>query len=130
MYAYELVARGRDVEVRLLLVHEEGVWHPDVLDELGSHGQGLDTRPLPKREPRVRPELTEVEIQREVLWEKEKQVRGGGSVLFGNPRSGGGRGQVSRCRQQKTLSVIKFIYRIVFSVMLQGTAVIRHHGYH
>lgn len=33
----EFVACGRNMEVGLLLIDEEGVWHPDVLDEFRSH---------------------------------------------------------------------------------------------
>ena len=76
--ADELVACGRDVEIGLLLVDEERVRHPDVLNELGSHGQGLDARTLSKSKSRIRPELTEVEIQGEVLRVKEEQIRGRG----------------------------------------------------
>lgn len=32
MNSNELVTGGGDVEVRLLLIHEECIWHPDVLD--------------------------------------------------------------------------------------------------
>lgn len=67
MNTNELVAGGGDVKVRLLLVDEEGVGHPDVLDELRSDAQRLDARSFLEREPRVRPELPEVKIQREVL---------------------------------------------------------------
>lgn len=67
MNTNELVAGGGDVKVRLLLVDEEGVGHPDVLDELRADAQRLDAHPRLEREPRVRPELPEVEIQREVL---------------------------------------------------------------
>lgn len=63
----ELVARGGYVEVGLLLVHEERVRHPDVLDELRAHGQGFHARSLLVGETRVRPELTEVKVQGEVL---------------------------------------------------------------
>lgn len=65
--ANELVAGGSDVKVRLLLVDEEGVGHPDILDELGADAERLDARALFERESRVRPELPEVKIQREVL---------------------------------------------------------------
>lgn len=98
MDANELVACCRDVEVGLLFVHEEGVRHPNVFDELGSHWESLNTRPLPERQPRVRPELTEVEIQREVLRVKEEQIRGRGvSRVWQSPIRGGG-DQVSSCR--------------------------------
>lgn len=36
--ADELVAGGGSVEVGLLFVHEEGVGHPYILDELRAHG--------------------------------------------------------------------------------------------
>lgn len=65
--AYELVAGGSYVEVRLLLVYEERVRYPDVFDKLRPHGQRLYSRPLLERQPRVCPELSEVEVQGEVL---------------------------------------------------------------
>lgn len=67
VYPNELIASGGDVEVRLFLVDEERVRHPDVLDELRADAQRFDPRAFPERQPRVRPELTEVEIQCEVL---------------------------------------------------------------
>lgn len=67
MNANELVAGGSDVKVRLLLVDEEGVGYPDILDEFGADAERLDARSLLERESRVRPELSEVKIQREVL---------------------------------------------------------------
>lgn len=67
MNTNELVAGGSDVKVRLLLVDEERIGHPDVLDELRPDAQRLDARPFLEREPRIRPELPEVKIQREVL---------------------------------------------------------------
>ena len=74
----EFVACGRNMEVGLLLIDEEGVRHPDVLDEFRSHGQGFDARPLSECKPWICPKLTEVEVQREVLWVKEEQIRGRG----------------------------------------------------
>lgn len=65
--ANELVAGGSDVKVRLLLVDEEGVGHPNVLDEFGADAERLDARSRLERESRVRPELSEVKIQRKVL---------------------------------------------------------------
>lgn len=67
MNANELVAGGSDVKVRLLLVDEEGVGYPNVLDEFGADTERLDARSLLERESRIRPELSEVKIQREVL---------------------------------------------------------------
>lgn len=67
MDANELVAGGSDVKVRLLLVDEEGVGYPNILDEFGANTERLDARSLLEREPRIRPELPEVKIQREVL---------------------------------------------------------------
>lgn len=67
MNTNELVAGGSNVKVRLLLVDEEGVGHPDVLDELRADAQRLDVLLFGEREPWVRPELPEVKIQREVL---------------------------------------------------------------
>jgi len=77
----EFVACGRNMEVGLLLIDEEGVRHPDVLDEFRSHWQGLDARPLSECKPWICPKLTEVEVQREVLWVKEEQIRGRGVSL-------------------------------------------------
>jgi hypothetical protein len=68
--ANELVACCSDMEVGLFFIDEECVRYPDVFDELGSNRQGLDARTLSERKPWVRPELTEVEVQREVLWAK------------------------------------------------------------
>lgn len=62
VYPDEFIAGGRYVEVRLFLIDEERVGYPDVLDELRSHGQGLDARPLGERQPGIGPELSEVEI--------------------------------------------------------------------
>lgn len=63
----ELVAGGSDVKVGLLLVHEERIRHPDVLDELGADAERLDAFLLREGEPWVRPELSKVKIQRKVL---------------------------------------------------------------
>lgn len=68
----ELIARRGHVEVRLFLVDEERVRHPYVLYELRPHGERLHPRPLAEGQPRVRPELSEVEVQREVLTEEQE----------------------------------------------------------
>lgn len=47
--ANELVAGGSDVKVRLLLVDEEGVGYPDVLDEFRADAERLDARALLER---------------------------------------------------------------------------------
>lgn len=67
MNTNELVAGGSDVKVRLLLVDEECVGYPNVLDEFRADAERLDARSFLERQPRVRPELPEVKIQREVL---------------------------------------------------------------
>lgn len=67
MNTNELVAGGSDVKVRLLLVDEEGVGYPNILDEFRADAERLDARPLLEPESRVRPELSEVKVQREVL---------------------------------------------------------------
>lgn len=67
MNSNELVWCGCNVEVRLFLIDEERVRDPDVLDKFGAHGERLDAEPLAEREPRIRPELSKVKIQREVL---------------------------------------------------------------
>jgi hypothetical protein len=97
------------MEVGLLFIDEEGIGHPDVLDELGSNWQGLDARTLSERKPRVRPELTEVEIQCEVLRVKEEQMGGRGVSRVWQPplRSGAKSAAVAK---QKTLSVLELNY--------------------
>lgn len=74
--ANELVAGGSDVKVRLLLVDEEGVGYPNVLDEFWADAERLDTRSWLERESWIRPELSEVKIQREVLvWHGRRLIR-------------------------------------------------------
>lgn len=68
MYPYEFVAGGSYVEIRLFLVDEERIGYPNVFDELRSHGQRFHSRPFLKRQPWIGPELSEVEIQCEVLY--------------------------------------------------------------
>lgn len=75
VYSDEFVAGRRYMKVRLFLVNEKRVGHPDVLDEFGSHRQGLDPRSLGERQPGVCPELPEVKVQRKVL-ETGRQTRG------------------------------------------------------
>lgn len=65
--ANELVAGGSDVKVRLLLVDKEGVGYPNVLDEFRADAECLDARSLLERKSWIRPELSEVKIQRKVL---------------------------------------------------------------
>lgn len=67
MNTNELVAGGSDVKVWLLLVDKEGVGYPNVLDEFRADAERLDARSLLERESWIRPELSEVKIQREVL---------------------------------------------------------------
>lgn len=64
---YELVAGGSDVEVRLFLVDEEGVGYPNILDEFRADAQRLDACTRLECESRIRPELSKVKIQCEVL---------------------------------------------------------------
>lgn len=37
MDTYEFVASGGYVEIRLLLINKERIWHPYVLNELGTN---------------------------------------------------------------------------------------------
>lgn len=68
MNSYELVAGGCDVKVRLLLINEECVGHPDVLDKLRANAERLDALLRLVGKSRIRPELSKVKIQREVLF--------------------------------------------------------------
>lgn len=65
--ANELVAGGSDVKIRLLLVDEKGVGYPNVLDEFRTDAERFDARSRLEPESWIRPELSEVKIQREVL---------------------------------------------------------------
>lgn len=67
MDANELVAGGGYVKVRLLLVDEESIRYPDILDEFRADAKYLDSFPLFESEPRIRPKLPEVKVQRKVL---------------------------------------------------------------
>lgn len=67
VYPDKFVACGRYVKIRLFLVNEECIGHPYVLDELRPHRQSLDAWPFGERQPGIRPKLSEVKIQREVL---------------------------------------------------------------
>lgn len=68
VYPNELVAGGGNVEVRLLLIDEERIWHPDVFDKLRANAERLDAGPGSECESGVSPKLPEVEIQRKVLY--------------------------------------------------------------
>lgn len=101
----EFVAGGRYVEVRLFLVHEERVRHPDVLDELRTHRQRLDPRPFGERQPGIRPKLSEVKVQRKVLrkhahGDEYRGVNGPGRISSNAPgkssRTDGKRGRYER----------------------------------
>lgn len=76
MYSDEFVRGGGDVKIGLFLVNEEGVGDPDVLDEFGSDGEGLDAGSFPEGEAGVGPELAEIEVQREVLGNRSVSVNG------------------------------------------------------
>lgn len=65
--ANELVAGGSDVKIRLLLVDEKGVGYPNVLDEFRTDAERFDARSRLESQSWIRPELSEVKIQREVL---------------------------------------------------------------
>lgn len=65
--ANELVAGGSDVKIRLLLVDEKGVGYPNVLDEFRTDAERFDARSRLEPKSWIRPELSEVKIQREVL---------------------------------------------------------------
>lgn len=68
MDANEFVQCGGDVKGGLFLVDEERIRHPDVLDELRSDAQRLDAGPFTERQPWIGPELSEIEVQCEVLF--------------------------------------------------------------
>lgn len=69
VYSYKFVVGGRLMEIRLLLVWEERVGYPNVFDKFRFHGQRFYTQIFRKRQTRIVPILSEVEIQREVLCE-------------------------------------------------------------
>lgn len=48
VYSNKLIRSGGDVEVWLLLIHKECVWHPYILYELWPHRQGFNPRPFAK----------------------------------------------------------------------------------
>lgn len=68
VYANELVTGGGHVKIRLLLIDEERVRHPDVPDKLWADAQRFDARGFLERQPWIRPKLSEVKIQSEVLF--------------------------------------------------------------
>lgn len=63
------------MEVRLFFVYEKRIRDPDVFDKIRSYGQRLDARLLREPQPRIRPKLPEVKIQRKVLM-TEKRTEG------------------------------------------------------
>lgn len=67
MNAYKFITSGRYVEVGLFLVYKKCIRYPYVLNELRTDGKGLHSLPFFVSQSRVRPELPEIEIQREVL---------------------------------------------------------------
>lgn len=69
VYPDELVICGNCMKVRGFFVYEERIRHPNVFDKFGADGQLLDTRLFLECESRVGPELTEVKIKREVLFQ-------------------------------------------------------------
>lgn len=67
MNSNEFIAGGCYMEVGLFLVYKKCIRYPDVLNELWTDGEGLDTLSLFVRQPWVRPELSKIEVQGEVL---------------------------------------------------------------
>lgn len=67
MNSDKFVAGRRHVKVRLLFVDEKRVRHPDIFDELRADAQRFDSLTFFVSQSRIRPKLTEVKIQREVL---------------------------------------------------------------
>lgn len=67
VYSNELIGSGGYVEVRLLFVYKESIWHPNVLDEFRAYRQGFNPFLFVESQPGIRPELAKVKIQGEVL---------------------------------------------------------------
>lgn len=67
VYSNELIGSGSNMEVRLFFIDEKRVRNPNVLDEFRSHGERFHSGPFPEGQPGIRPELTKVEVQGEVL---------------------------------------------------------------
>lgn len=67
VYPNEFIECGGDVEGRLFLIYEECVGYPYVLNKFRADWQRLYAWPLPKSQARVRPELSKVKVQGEVL---------------------------------------------------------------
>lgn len=55
------------MKVRLFFVYKKCVRHPYVLDEFRSHRERFDAGPLAESQSGVRPELSKIEIQGEIL---------------------------------------------------------------
>lgn len=62
VYPYKFVAGGRYVKIRLFLVDEERVGHPNVFDEFRSHRQRFHSWTFLERQPGIGPKLPEVKI--------------------------------------------------------------------
>lgn len=67
MNAYKFITSGCYVEVGLFLVYKKCIRYPYVLYELRTDGEGLDTLALFVTQSGIGPELSEIEIQGEVL---------------------------------------------------------------
>lgn len=63
----EFIGSCGDVEVRLFFVYEECVGHPNVFDEFGADRERFDARPFSEGQSGIGPELSEVEVQGEIL---------------------------------------------------------------
>ena len=64
---HEAVGDGDVMEGALLLVPEEGVWHPDLLHQLGVQLQPLGPRVVDELQAGVDPALAEVDVEGVVL---------------------------------------------------------------
>lgn len=74
MYSNEFVGSGGYMEVRLFFVYKKRVRNPNILYELRTNWKSLHTRSFSECQSRVRPELSKVEIQCEILTQKPDEL--------------------------------------------------------
>lgn len=67
MYSNEFVGSSSYMEVRLFFIYEKRVRNPNILDELRTNWKSLHTRSFTECQSRIRPELSKVEVQGEIL---------------------------------------------------------------
>ena len=66
-YPYKFVIGSYGMKIRRLFVDEKCIRYPDIFNKFRTNGQRFDSGLFLKRQPRIRPKLSEIEIQREVL---------------------------------------------------------------